>query len=286
MPHGLLKDFKSFLPEVVAIAVGELKAFVFAYAEMELYKIITRLKETCPPPKTTKALLEKLDAINNLMNKTDKKIKSFKKIPKVLIPVMVAGKVVVEIISHLALPSSIGTPPGPQGGTIVSVPVGKITSASNKLVWCRKMVETIEDDIKAINNLIEQAEGMFNPIRVQVDRAYALLERCLQNPDMTVEERKAILDGIQGMNTSTGLNSNTSRRDYKKDGGVPYTSSAGYVYDLSVIGEVNPKGVIPRRQAIAKDFRGIIVMKGPLSFASSEEVLLDEIKFRIDNQLP
>lgn len=285
MPHALLKDFKSFLPEMVAISVGELKAFVFAYADMELYKIITRLKESCPPPKTTKALIEKLDSINNLMNKTDKKIKGFKKIPDVLIPVMVAGKVVVEIISHLALPSTIGTPPGPQGGVIVSVPVGKITSASNRLVWCRKMVETIEEDILAINNLIKQAEGMFDPVRMQLDRAIGLLQRCLENPDMSVEERKAILDGIQGVNTSKGMRGK-DRTDYKKDGGVPYTSSGGYVYKLSVINEINPQSIIPRRQAIAKDYRDIIVMKGPLSFASSEEVLLDEIKFRIDNQLP
>lgn len=285
MPHALLKDFKSFLPEMVAISVGELKAFVFAYADMELYKIITRLKESCPPPRTTKALIEKLDSINNLMNKTDKKIKGFKKIPDVLIPVMVAGKVVVEIISHLALPSTIGTPPGPQGGVIVSVPVGKITSASNRLVWCRKMVETIEEDILAINNLIKQAEGMFDPVRMQLDRAIGLLQRCLENPDMSVEERKAILDGIQGVNTSKGMRGQ-KRTDYKKDGGVPYTSAGGYVYNLSVINEINPQSIIPRRQAIAKDYRDIVVMKGPLSFASSEEVLLDEIKFRIDNQLP
>ena len=284
MPHGLLKDFKSFLPEMVAISVGELKAFVISYANMELYKLITKLKESCPPPRTTEAMIKKIDAIENLTNKTDKKIKSFKKIPKQLEPAIIAGKVLVEVLAHLMIPSTIGTPPGPQGGVIVSMPAGKIQSNANRLVWARKMVETLEEDVQAILNLIAEAEGAFNPVRSQLSRVKALLERCAANPDLSLEERRALIDGIQGANTS-GTPGDT-RRDYKKDGGDAYTSNGGATYDLSIENEINPQSIIPRRRAIAKDFRGIVVLKGPFSFASSEEVLMDELKFRIDNQLP
>jgi len=60
----------------------------------------------------------------------------------------------------------------------------------------------------------------------------------------------------------------------------------GTIYKLEI--QVVPEDSIiaPRRFALARNIRGIAVLKGPLSFSSSKEVLLDEIKFRIDNQLP
>ena len=44
--------------------------------------------------------------------------------------------------------------------------------------------------------------------------------------------------------------------------------------------------IAPRRFAVAKNISGVILLRGPKSFSSSIDVLLDEIKFRIDNQLP
>lgn len=286
MPHGLLKDFKSKLPEVVAIAIGMLKAMVYAYLEQEVYKLIERLKRECPPPAVIIALTKKVDTLNTLITKTEKKINQYGTFPDMLIPAIIAGKVIVEILSHMAVPSTIGTPPGPQGGVIVSVPTGKIQSASNKLVWCRKMVETLEDDVVAITTLVDSAKGIFSPLKTLLGRIEGLLARCAANPNMTAAERNALVDGIQGSDNSLNSTGKSNRTDFTRDGGVPFTSKGGYSYTLSVIQEINPQSIIPRRRAIAKDFRGVTVLQGPLSFASSEEVLLDEIKFRIDNQLP
>jgi hypothetical protein len=284
MPHGLLKDYKSKLPEVVAIAIGIAKAMVYAYLEEQIYLLIEYLKKQCPPPEVIVTLSKKVDTLNTLISKTEKKIEQYSKVPKLLVPAIIAGKVIIEILSHMVIPSTIGTPPGPQGGVIVSVPTGKIQSASNKRVWARKMVETLEDDVIAINDMVNSAKGVFSPLKVLLGKIQSLLDRCAQNPDMSAKDRNTIIDGLQGAGSnSTGKN---NRTNFQLEGGLPYTSKSGYVYTLSVIQEINSQTIIPRRRAIAKDFRGITVLQGPLSFASSEEVLMDEIKFRIDNQLP
>jgi len=57
-------------------------------------------------------------------------------------------------------------------------------------------------------------------------------------------------------------------------------------YTLEIVQDPNSPKIAPRRYAIAKDKAGIIVLYGPSSFSSDTQVLLDEIKFRIDNQLP
>ena len=60
----------------------------------------------------------------------------------------------------------------------------------------------------------------------------------------------------------------------------------GEPFFLAIETDTTESFVAPRRFAIAKDKSGVIVLKGPKSFSSSVDVLLNEIKFRIDNQLP
>ena len=101
-----------------------------------------------------------------------------------------------------------------------------------------------------------------------------LVEKCSES--LSEEDRLALLNSLQ----STSLEST--------DGISPvlYISSNGTPYTLQVILDPNSPQIAPRRQAIAKDTRGIVVLKGQPSFSSSIKVLLDELKLRIDNQLP
>ena len=69
-------------------------------------------------------------------------------------------------------------------------------------------------------------------------------------------------------------------------GGESYRSPSGALYTLKIEKDPNSPEIAQRKRAIAVDFRGITVLRGPFSFSSSDKVLRDEIKFRIDNQLP
>ena len=60
----------------------------------------------------------------------------------------------------------------------------------------------------------------------------------------------------------------------------------GEPFFLAIETDTTESFVAPRRFAIAKDASGVVVLRGPKSFSSSVDVLLNEIKFRIDNQLP
>jgi len=60
----------------------------------------------------------------------------------------------------------------------------------------------------------------------------------------------------------------------------------GIRYKLDIQIDPQSPNIAPRRFAVAIDPNNVIVLKGPKSFSSSVDILLDEIKFRIDNQLP
>jgi len=60
----------------------------------------------------------------------------------------------------------------------------------------------------------------------------------------------------------------------------------GILYKLDIIKDPESPSIAPRRFAVAIDPNNVIVLRGAKSFASSIDILLEEIKFRIDNQLP
>ena len=95
-------------------------------------------------------------------------------------------------------------------------------------------------------------------------------------PDTVKDLIKGLLDGF---NTPT-------EEERKGDSKYFHTGPNGIIYELEILIDPNSPSIAPRRFAIAKDASGVTVMKGPKSFSSSTDVLLDEIKFRIDNQLP
>jgi len=280
MPHGYLKEFKSFLAQFSALKVGDLLAMAIEYAEPKVNEIINELLNQCPPPEVLKQMGKTVDNVNSLMNKVDRQVGQLDKLPKKLDKPIKAGKVIVEILAHMPLPSTIGGP-GPIG-VIFSVPTGIIQAQAQVLTFTSKMINTLEDDQEAIKAILSSASGVFTPIRMKISRIEMLLARCASNPNLSDKDRKDILDGLQDKNTGTlGTTAGGSGK------GVEYTSATnGNTYTISIITNTETGISVPQRQAVAKDYRGIVVLKGPLSFASSEQVLIDELKFRIDNQLP
>lgn len=267
MPHALLKDFKSKLPELVAIKLGEIQAMVISKVNSEINKIIQELLETCPPEPVTIALIKKVDALSNVISKAESSIQTVNSLPPKLDKPIKTGKVVVEILSHMPIPSSV--PPG------IGVPLGIIQTSSNLLVWLRKMIETLENDQDSIKDMLSLTDGVFSPLKVKLDKVKALLDRCATGT-LDEDTRRRLIDELDG----------TSTRKEQDRTSTVYTSKSGKVYSLEIIEEVDTKGPTSRRRAIAKDFRGIEVLQGPYSFSSSTKILLDELKFRIDNNLP
>lgn len=279
MPHAYFRDFESRIPEIVAIGLAKAQDIAIRYANEKIFEIYNELINACPPPAILEDLSKKVNNIKSLISKADKKIETFDRLPKTLDKPIAAGKVVVELLSHMPLPSTIGTPPGPFGGVIVSVPTGVIQTQSNLLVFTRKMVQTLEDDKQAIVSLVQSSKGVFEPVKKVLNKLEALLQRCAENPNLTLEQRKAILEGAGNIKSNTQQDLNSLDESYVNSNGTSYTLSI-------VVDPESANSVAPLRQAIVKDFRGIVVLRGPKSFAGDAQVLKDELKFRIDNQLP
>ena len=117
------------------------------------------------------------------------------------------------------------------------------------------------------------------------------------NPDAALA---ALADGLNKLqNSNIGDDTKNSIRklldkinDSKTDASgedldYNYEAANGIKYILEIQKDPNSPAIAPKRFAVAKTIdEGVSVLKGQSSFSSDVNVLLDEVKFRLDNQLP
>lgn len=378
MPHGFIKDFKSNLGAYAAIILGKLQALAIQKVQKVILEVLEKLKEACPPPEELERLTNKINAVKQVINGIEQKINKVRPLPNYLDPIILGAKIIIDILNHDPLPGTIGTPPGPAGGVIFSEPKGMSAGRAAKLKRFQNFVEALEDDQKAIRDMLNITQGVFVPILTALNLIEGLIASCATNQSLSDEERRNLIKNIQGTtdqaftegilytsknvnglpyldstgtarnlpgfrnnrsatelstgNTdllnpnsfaqSSGVSNNyglglgqpgTLLQDifsYPEGEGDARTQTEGRYVNLTTRGLLTgnsrttgdrPSGntyliklitvpdsfeLAPRRQAIVTDYRGVVVLRGPKSFASSPQVLIDEMKFIIDNQLP
>ena len=105
----------------------------------------------------------------------------------------------------------------------------------------------------------------------------------LANSNLSQETKNNLRDLLLGIDKL----SEEEKRNRQQLGNFIYKAANGRSYILDIQDDPKSSFAAPRRFAIAKELEEeVIVLRGAPSFASDIEILLDEIKFRLDNQLP
>jgi len=268
MPHFGLKLPKIKIDKVSAELLTYAEILIREYAEKKIANIIDYLRQQCPPPDVIEKMLATTNRINKQIAKAGKRADKVKKQSDVLKVAIDAAKVVIDIIAHFNVPTAIGAP---QLGVVWAAQFSLLMTRSAKLKWWTELIEYLEEKNDNINEILTNFNLVFIPIQAKLELINALLNRCSQNPNLTQEERLALLTAV---------------KDKETDLPVEYVSLSGAIYTIKVVTDPQSPSIAPQRRAIAIDKRGVPVLKGPLSFASDSNVLIEELKFRIDNQLP
>ena len=93
-------------------------------------------------------------------------------------------------------------------------------------------------------------------------------------------------NGTGGFGTGAGAGANGGV-GAQGDNVNTYTAANGITYKIEIRQDPNSPSIAPRRFGVALTLdEGVAVLKSQPSFSSDTNVLLDEVKFRLDNQLP
>lgn len=157
----------------------------------------------------------------------------------------------------------------------------KVTKDKQLYVSLKNHISTSADDPNASETGPPPIGPWKTPEQVEKDALNALNNglQGLENsnlPDSVKDTLKGLLDNLVM----------PQEKDRKADGRFFHTGPNGIQYTLEIVPDPDSPSIAPRRFAVARDPQNVIVMRGAKSFSSSVDVLLDEIKFRIDNQLP
>ena len=159
-----------------------------------------------------------------------------------------------------------------------------MNSSGDRLRETVEFLESLEADVEAVTSLVESVAPSLDQVRGILGLVNISTQECIENllqsdqSKQGKEELERLLKDIQPLESATTGNIPAEEFTYRSVKGTDYT--------LAIITETSDNNIAPVRYAVAKDKIGVIVLRGQKSFSSNTKILLDELKFRIDNQLP
>lgn len=251
------KDVENYLKQKgVAYIRGQIEPVL----REEIAKVIK-----CPSEDTTRKVLNKLENITRILSNLQSKVNRLDTYVSVTSATVSALRtsinasknVVLGLEASLPAISVLPAPVGTQSGLISNI-IRKVTSFTDKN----------ERDIIALDvKLCNAAKGL-----QAVNNQLIILQAFLSTIDTLL--RSCMIE-------SPDFASRITPRSYS-----PRQEATGYRgYTIEIREDQSSRGPAPRRYAVALDINGIVVLQGTSSYSSSTDILIEELKFRIDNHL-
>lgn len=276
---------QSIISSIVANQIGKLQGELEARIQREAFELISKFTNQCPVIEELAKIIKVRNSLLKVVNSFQKKVNRFSSLPSKLQPPIVAAKILILLIENNPLPSAIIPPSGGVG-----IPIGKIVKQADRLRNAKLLLQSLEDDLKSLRNITAGIQPSIQNTKQILESVNTSIQGCLEEVQARQEispssEDQQFLEQIQQLIKEVQPLENTGSEG-TPDTDYTYRSVTGKDYTLSIIQDQSKETTVPRRVAVAKDNRGIVVLRGQPSFSSDTQILLDELKFRIDNQLP
>jgi hypothetical protein len=249
---------------IVARQVGAIQGKVTAQVQGRVLAILSKFTNQCPTSKEMQIIISQRNNLLKVINSFESRLNRLKGTANKFDRVISTLKTAIRIIKNIPLPTAIIPPMS--GG--LGIPIKILTTYSDALIRLNKYLDVLEADKEGVIAIINSTSNTLANLKQRLTSVDLAIQECSkQSPNLA----SIVADAQPKENTGS---EGTPDSNYEYKG-----------YKLEIIQDPNSPKIAPRRFAIAKDRRGIVVLKGQPSFSSSTDVLLEEIKFRIDNQL-
>jgi hypothetical protein len=263
---------KAGISAIIAGQVGNLKGKVVSQIQKEVLSILNKFASDCPNTKDLERIIKIKNTLLSHLTSFEKRINVFSNTATQLTTAAQTVNNLIRVITSIPIPTVLTFIPGQSGGLVKGVPYSTLTRYSNTLVKLNKTVDRLLGEATAITSTISTVKPLITSLKNRLNLIDISIEQC------SLEQ--AAEGGLAQIVATTQPPENTGSE------GTPNDDYLYKGYILEIVDDPNSPSIAPRRYAIAKDTVGVIVLYGPSSFSSDTQVLLDEIKFRIDNQLP
>lgn len=253
---------ESTLTSSIGSIVGSMKGLLIAQVTVQVNEIIDEFKQDaiCQNEVALSNIATKKNNIKRNVDKFSERTQKIAAITSKLSAAITGIKILIQILKTLPIPTAT---PG--------VTLGTAVANGDKLRTIREFVKQTEDDIKTVRNIVTGAAGIslvISSILSQLDVIDAALSRCKEKGSVNID--KLIREPL-----TIDQPSNDVTLSYRNDKGE---------FKFNII-EEDINGLV-RRQVNAIDVRsGRIAITGEKSYSSSIDILIQEVKFRLDTEL-
>ena len=215
----------------------------------------------CPTKERTNQIINSTNRLKENLVKIQTTVEYLRETLTIAYSVVVALKQLNKAIK-LTL-TLIPTPP-------IGVPglAGVTQILSEKIQDNKQSLKDTDKDICDAINVLTYISTQLNLILAFLSIVDMLLQQCLQE-----ELDNYDIEQVQALNLNNFNSIGSRLRETYKE------------YTLEIRVDENSPAIAQRRFAVALDPSNVVILQGPSSFSSSTQILLDELKFRIDNQL-
>lgn len=262
----------------VAKQVGGLRGKLVAQVQQQVATVLNKFSSECPPPSDIEKIIKAKNILLGHLSSFEKRVDMFSTIATQLLTLSKLIKTFVKVITSIPIPTAIIPPQS--GG--VGIPISVLTKYSNILVSLDKLLDKLTGEAEAILAIVSSIAPIVQNLKDRLTSIDLAIQQCSSGNPVDLNQILATAQPPQNTGSEGTPKDTQGNIDPKY---IHKSNTTGKTYTLSIQQDLQSSNIAPRRYAIATDNRGIVALKGPSSFSSSTQVLLDEIKFKIDNQL-
>ena len=249
--------------KTIPMAVGILIAFGIS-------KLSQSNRKTCPTPEELEELIRKRNKLVRQLNQIFAKIVASTALAIAFKTLSATLKGVSISLDSIPLPQAIGTPPAKDFGGLIFAQTYSTTAKLRTLTLQINELSKSSDELSkatlvALVFLIAAAATVI----ILLNGLDKLMQECAEENGVTQVELTAINQELLDL-----------AEEQEEDGNPIIKSVNGFVFSVETDNS-NPIGSLKRRFAVAKDNRGVTLLKGEPSFSSNDQILIDELIFYI-----
>ncbi len=260
---SIAKIVDTIKTKLIPLAISLLLAFGIS-------KLTQANRKTCPTPEALADVIRTRNRVVRQLNQIFKTIiinsalaAAFMALAKVLKGVRIG-------LNAIPLPQAVGVPPAKDfGGLIFALPY----STTAKL-------QDITDTLKDLQENNEKTSRATLVSLIFLIAAATTVVLLLKSIDQMAQEC-AEENGAGNLELEVINQELLDLAEEEAEDGNPIIGNVnGFIFSVETDNK-NPVGTLKRRFAVAKDSRGITLLKGEPSFSSSDQILIDELVFYI-----
>ena len=253
--------------------------------ELAVDPILERLQQACPPKAELEAIIKQKNSITTALTQVQTALTTMVQTGQTVTGIINVADIAVRVIKNLPLPTAV--PPG------VGIPINVINRFTDTLIKLSDLIKVSKGVVSSIAPAVQSLNNDIQTILSALTRLDVLLVGCLEadTVGLTDEEKEDYFTSLgvnlNTLDTTSSPEVNIAGGQALEDSLAPNSNNPLIYKDFKLIIDNDKENTLsfPRRRIVATRVTDAVQIVGDYSFSSSTQILVDEIKFKIDKYL-